>query len=479
MYWIAVLVAGGFLALLCLSHKEEAMGDTAVLFRPFCKIAMYLYKKISSRFHGLFVSSQVEKDLLQLYPGESVEYLKMEYYVRKMALCLAIFVTGTLFGTAVEFSIRGSLILGEDGVVERGDYREGVREINLMTDYGRDKMSFWVQVEPRQLSEGEIEELFDAFLEKLPAYILGENESLQNVTLDLKLEENYEGYPISVEWESDKAYILGNDGHLSPVEHTETVLLSVRLHYSGYDRQSEIAITVEPPEFTEEELFYMEMEELLRQSQKDSLEQEGWELPSEWRGESILWKQVIEDNSLLLWVTAIAAAVLVYLFKDKDLHEQLERRKKALRWEYPEILHKLALFIGAGMTIRGAFQKITTDYEIKLKYGGRQSPACEEMLYTCRELLSGISEGKAYERFGKRTGLQEYIRLSALLMQNLKRGNAALLERLHEEADKAAAEQLQQCRKLGEEAGTKLLVPMVLMLAVVMTVIMIPAFSTI
>ena len=61
-----------------------------------------------------------------------------------------------------------------------------------------------------------------------------------------------------------------------------------------------------------------------------------------------------------------------------------------------------------------------------------------------RELRSGVSEGRSYEHFGRRTGLQEYVRLSTLLMQNLKRGNSALLERLREEADKAWEEQLQQ-----------------------------------
>ena len=101
------------------------------------------------------------------------------------------------------------------------------------------------------------------------------------------------------------------------------------------------------------------------------------------------------------------------------------------------------------------------------------------MVYTCRELLSGVSEGAAYEHFGRRTGLQEYIRLSTLLMQNLKRGNGTLLERLQEETQKANEERLQQGRKLGEEAGTKLLVPMVLLLAVVMIVLMIPAFAAI
>ncbi len=104
---------------------------------------------------------------------------------------------------------------------------------------------------------------------------------------------------------------------------------------------------------------------------------------------------------------------------------------------------------------------------------------CEEVLYTCRELQAGVAEGAAYEHFGKRTGLREYIRLASLLGQNLKRGSSTLLERLRQEAEKSSEESLLRARKLGEEAGTRLLVPMVLMLAIVMVMIMIPAFGTI
>ena len=70
------------------------------------------------------------------------------------------------------------------------------------------------------------------------------------------------------------------------------------------------------------------------------------------------------------------------------------------------------------------------------------------------------------------------MRLSTLLMQNLKKGNSTLLERLAEEADKAGEEQLQSVRQLGEEAGTKLLLPMVMLLFVVMIMVMLPAFSS-
>ena len=89
-----------------------------------------------------------------------------------------------------------------------------------------------------------------------------------------------------------------------------------------------------------------------------------------------------------------------------------------------------------------------------------------------------MPEGEAYERLGKRTGLREYIRLCTLLTQNLKKGNAALLSRLQEEAQGASAERLQRSRKMSEEAGTKLLLPMIMMLVVVMVMIMLPAFSS-
>ena len=143
-----------------------------------------------------------------------------------------------------------------------------------------------------------------------------------------------------------------------------------------------------------------------------------------------------------------------------------------MKREYADVVHTLVLYLGAGMTIRGAFLRMSSDKEDE-----ERTPIYEEILYTCRELHAGVSEGSAYEHFGKRTGLQEYIRLSTLLTQNLKKGNATLLQRLKEEAAKASAERMQSVRKLSEEAGTKLLVPMVMMLGAVMLMIMIPAFS--
>jgi len=479
LYWIAAIVTGCFLIFFFLSRKEDTPSDTSPLLKPFSRIALYLVNKVRLRFPVLFSSVQVEKDLAQLHPGENREYLRTEYYVRKIAVCLAVIFLGTLFGAAVRFSAQGKVILREGGKIFRGGWQEGIRDIKIAADFRKQKMEFQIQVQPQRLTEEETEAMFDEFLRKLPEYILGGNESLQAVTEALILTEEYEGYPFLARWESNRPDILSSTGHVYAVDKEQQAELTLHLDYGGYRRMEEIKVILKPPVLTAEEQLYLEMEELLMQSQNSSLDQEEWQLPSMWRGEELGWRQLVEDNSLLLWTGAIGAAMLVYWFSDRDLHEQIEKRRRVLHREYPELVHKLVLFVGAGMTIKGAFWKIAGDYEAKRQAGGRESPAYEEMLYTCREQQAGISEGTSYEHLGRRTGLQEYIRLSTLLTQNLKRGSCTLLERLREEADKAAEEQLQQSRKLGEEAGTKLLVPMVMMLAVVMIVIMIPAFSSI
>jgi len=478
LYWITMAAAGILGILFLLARKEDVPEDSVSLMKPFYQIALYLLKRIWHRFPKLFTSVQVEKDLALLHPGEAREYLETAYYVKKTALFLTVVSVGTLFGAAVKLSAQSGIILGEDGAIARWGYQEGTREIIIAAEYGEKQMDFQVQVEPRLLTEGESEGLFDDFLEKLPELILGSNEDMMHITSDLVLEEEYGEFPLTVEWTSSRQSILSNTGHVYAVEKEEQVSLFLSLHYEGYCREAEVTVILTPPVLSEEEQLYRDMEEMLVKSQGDSLDQEKWQLPDQWRGVSIRWRQLVEDNSLLIWAAAVAVAVLVYVFSDRDLHEQIEKRKKNLRWEYPEIVHKLVLFVGAGMTIRGAFQKIAGDYEAKRQEGCRQQPAYEEMLYTCRELQAGVSEGASYEHFGRRTGLQEYIRLCTLLAQNLKRGNHTLLERLREEADKAAEEQLQQGRKLGEEAGTKLLIPMVMMLAMVMVMIMVPAFAT-
>ena len=170
-----------------------------------------------------------------------------------------------------------------------------------------------------------------------------------------------------------------------------------------------------------------------------------------------------EQPALTLFLLTLAASLGVFFLTDKDLADQMKKRKDLLQMGYPNFVHALALYLIAGLPIRGAFSELAKTNELALR--------------TIREISSGQSESVSYERFGKRAGVREYVKLSTLLCQNLKKGNSTLLARLEEEAMLSSESRIMSGKRLGEEAGTKLLIPMVMLLAIVMLIIMVPAFS--
>ena len=98
------------------------------------------------------------------------------------------------------------------------------------------------------------------------------------------------------------------------------------------------------------------------------------------------------------------------------------------------------------------------------------------MKVTLNEMQSGVTEAESYERFGRRCKVQEYVKFGALLSQNLRKGTKGLVQLLRIDALQAFEERKTRARRLGEEAGTKLLLPMFLMLSVVLVIVVVPAF---
>ena len=101
------------------------------------------------------------------------------------------------------------------------------------------------------------------------------------------------------------------------------------------------------------------------------------------------------------------------------------------------------------------------------------------MAYTMHDISSGAAESECYERFGERCGLTKYRKFGTLLSQNLKKGSRGISELLKQEAFQAFEERKDFAKKLGEEAGTKLMIPLFLMLIIVFAIVIVPAFFSI
>ena len=87
-----------------------------------------------------------------------------------------------------------------------------------------------------------------------------------------------------------------------------------------------------------------------------------------------------------------------------------------------------------------------------------------------------MPESRAYGEFAARCGILPYRKLVTLLEQNRKNGGRELRIALELEMSDAFEKRKHLARQLGEEAGTKLLVPLFLLLGIVMVLIAAPAF---
>lgn len=427
-------------------------------------------------------SGSVKKHLEQLYPGQNSEALLEEYFCKKATRSLTICLMGVLLGTAIHISTALGDTLKE-GYLPRGDYGEEAAGWELTARISGDgemppvmweEKRFSVDVSARELSEEECRVVLADFLDNLPELILQgtggaegkKNHSLDLVAEDLNLTDQYESYPFTVEWRSDRPEVLTSTGTVFAVEKAEPVTLRALIAYGNRSWDESLNVMVIPKELSAEEQFVQELETLLAESEQKDRQEERWYLPESFQGQEIIWQTERENTAIVLILGSFGAALLIFVMADKDLYDDLLEKRKAHKARYPDLVAKLTLYLGAGLTVRAAFQRMAGEYEA-------------EIGYVCRQLQAGVSEAAAYEQLGKRTGVQEYIRLSTLLTQNLKKGSGDLLKRLREETQRAENEKVQTCKKLAEEASTKLLIPMVLFLVVVMVMVMLPAFLSV
>jgi hypothetical protein len=230
----------------------------------------------------------------------------------------------------------------------------------------------------------------------------------------------------------------------------------------------------------------------LQQADEDSKYEEVLVLPEKLGDSKVTWANNTPSQSMLLLFLGVILSALVPALMDKNKKESEEKGRLQLQRDYPEIVSKLQLLLNAGMTTRGAWERIVLDY-LRMKEQRIESekkskrylfkkiktyerPAYEQMLITKRELDNGQSEGASYERFGKRCKAISYIRFSSLITQNLKMGSKGLAQLLESEARSAFEERKEQAKQLGEKASTKLLAPTMGMLVVILCIIMVPAF---
>ena len=442
---------------------------------PFLRIGEFLAEKLTAQ-RGTEPDQGIAGELKLLSGGnrDAVD----RYFAKKIADTLLVLTVMAAVSLAVFLTEgRGGDVV-ENNELQRPGYGMGDREEDLTVQMeGLDEeRPLKVTIQEKRYTAQQAGRLLEQGKETVEAGLPGENDSLDQVRTALNFPTSLENGAVAVEWMTIPYGIVDENGAIvgEPEETGTMVEIRATLSCQGEELIYETAACVFPPDLTEEEALWRAVREEVERADEAEAEQPVLTLPGWIAGRKVTWIQASEKLFPLFLFLTILLPCLVWLWKDQQIHEKIKERDLQLRADYGELLWKMTMLLGAGLTIRGAFMKIAADYQKEKE--GRVRYAYEEMLSACIEMKSGVAEGTAYENFGRRCGLPGYIKLGSLLSQNLKKGSKGLASILEKEAETSMEERKNMARKLGERAGTKLLFPMILMFAVVLVILIVPAF---
>ena len=509
-----ILLTAAFLVLAILSRRETlpAYARDPPLLRPVRRMAFWLYRiadqygqKRRGKGRAFHVPGEerVRQDLLVLYPSLKARRREVRFQVSKMERILLLLLAWILLAGGLHIHALCAHLLKENGQVDRAETGGADRRLRVTalplpeeaaeakTEYG----TYTVTVHARRYTRQEAEVLAQEILASFPDRILGGNPSPGQIREPLSMPQAEELTPFTASWESSRYAVLDTDGTIFNGEYkedqAEEVELTLTLTYAGYSFRKQMPLVVRAPVRNEEENLREKIRSALLRAEEESADSAHFTLPDTAAGRHLTWREQAEDISASVLLFGVIFCAAVWTMTDARLHERTKERSRQMAVDYPQFISRIVLYLGAGMSVRGIFYKCAAEYETEQRTDpagavpeadgkkGKNSPGrylYEEILLVRNELESGISEAEAYMHFGRRCRSRQYTKLASLLVQNLRRGNDTLLQVLQEEAADSFEERKNLARELGEEAGTKLLLPMMIMLGVTMLIIIVPAY---
>ncbi len=353
--------------------------------------------------------------------------------------------------------------------IERSGVQGSAQTLELKLGYEDSTEYFDLEISQRLLSREEFINRVDCFFGEIAEQIGPVTDS------DLELPTETEDGLIRVSWSSDTPEIMDAYGRLMK-ENLKDVPVNVKLTatatYEDFETEKEINVTVEKRRLSDAEEKFQTCREMLQALEEESRNEESMELPEELAEVSIARKETGQNLPVKAFLAGIMfGGCFLYVSWYRIKNDQCNR-DRLLYKEYPGFVNRISLFLAAGMTVKQAFVRL-----------GNDEALCEtlkrEIKYTMNQIETGMHEARAYEVLGDRIALPLYKKLLSHVSQNLQLGTKHLSELMEREVEDSLTEQREQIKKKGEEASSKLLFPMALLLLVTMLTVVFPAIYAI
>ena len=374
-------------------------------------------------------------------------------------------------------------VLKDGYILPRGDYgaQESVYDLRV-EGLPEGRQDIRVVVRAREYTEEEARAAFEEISESAGAYILGENSSLQELSEDLRFPKSLPDYPgIRLSWYPADTMLISSRGEVlnQRLEAPAGTFLRLRMKAGGIQDEVILPVTVLPASRTDTFGWKEKLSVLIEEKEAEQINDSFIDLPAEIYGQKISYASRRDLSWIRILLAGVAAAAALGLKPAQDRKKAEKARESELLLDYADLVSRLMVYLGAGLTIRNAWKKITNEYE-EARAAGRTGTrqVYEEMIRTSLELDKGIPERRAYMEFAHRCGPRCYLRLASILEQNLRTGDKRMGNALELEMQEAFEQRRNTAHRLGEEAGTKLILPLILSLLAVLMIVTVPAMLT-
>lgn len=328
-----------------------------------------------------------------------------------------------------------------------------------------------LEVPPIYPTKQEADKNFEEAIKKI-------EEDFAEVTTQVPLEKEYLDGRVMADWSFVPFGVVDSEGkvNVERIEGEEILIQAqVELTAGNYERIYEFSFMLQKPELSEEDKILKEIEKNIREQM--SLEGSKWvELPTKIGEKTLTWSEKREYRTPLILFLEVVTGILLWLLSKKKLREEEKKRVYEMELDYPDVVSQLSLLLNAGMTARQAWRRLETLYRFKRKAGiVKQKEVYEAILRMNRRFSEGEGERSVYHQFSEEIPASCYHNLMRILLGSIEKGAQGISRNLQEEQRLAFEQKIVQAKKRGEEASTKMLLPLTIMLLIVMGIVTLPA----
>ncbi|MBQ9935679.1 MAG: type II secretion system F family protein [Lachnospiraceae bacterium] len=387
-----------------------------------------------------------------------------------IASCIGTFLVIIFSFNLVDAGINISAHLKHEDTnkIQREDYAGKDSEEKIYYQVSGKQQSVVLNVSPVRLSQEEFYHEADVVADEIRRELLPE-EVLISKDIELPLVDKKDAFVIS--WESDRPELLSSKGrvNLEAIQDNTAVNLTMTVFYYDYSMAYSYKVLVGREGKTEDRIIAEYLSQVLSDLEQETIGEQAFYIPDKIDDIELKVEKDKKKNGRILGLGIIFAIVVVGIFLSRLKDSGRARDEKLMR-QYPFFVDNLWLYLEAGMNMRKALQECVNSWDREDTY------LREQLLFTLNQIENGEVEYIAYEELGARLNLAPYNNLMRHISQNVRMGTKDLRNLMETEATMAIEGKKERAKRLGEEASTKLIFPMILLLAVVMVIIMTPAF---